>query len=385
VVRGARAGRARARAGAKVALSDSSLALRAGSVFGLLGENGAGKTTTLALLQGLYPPSGGRAVVAGFDAQSEQPLVRLALGVCPQHDVLWPMLTAAEHLLFYARVKGVAAAHERAAVDAMLRRVGLAEFANRASSALSGGMRRRLSVGIAMIGAHTHVVLLDELTTGLDPASRRAVWRIVERARRAQPDALFIVVSHDMAEVEALCSGDGSRCAIMTHGRVRCVGSVARLRERYGGGCVLRVSFRLERALASAREAALLPVGAIVEEEEAGGGEAGGAAGGGGGTEGWARAAAHVRALFPPGAGSARVDSAAFQTRSVDGARVVESGSAAFVLRVGRAGSQASELSVAGAFRAMMRSDKALIVGWALEAQTLDKVFARVVRHYKKE
>ena len=367
-----------AAAGVKVAVSDTTLALPAGAVFGLLGENGAGKTTTLAMLQGLYPPTGGAAFVGGHDAVTEQAEVRLRLGVCPQHDVVWPMLTVAEHLLFYARVKGVPPAREGAAVAAMLRRVGLAEFANRAASALSGGMRRRLSVGIAMMGERTSVVLLDELTTGLDPASRRAVWRMVEGARRATPNALFLLVSHDMAEVEALCSGPGSACAVMTHGRVRCVGTVQHLRERYGGGCVLRVSFRAAR-VEPAAAAATLRVGAVLE----GGGEAGG------GTQGWRAAEAHVTQLFPPGRGSARLDGAVFQTRTVrplggGEAEVVEAGSASFIIRVGRAGASGAEVTVAAAFRALLRADAHLIVQWAIEAQTLEAVFSRVVRHFKR-
>ena len=370
--------------GVKVAVSDTTLAIPAGAVFGLLGENGAGKTTTLAMLQGLYPPSGGGALVGGADAGTEQAAVRLRLGVCPQHDVVWPMLTVAEHLLFYARIKGVPPAREGAAVAAMLRRVGLAEFANRQAAALSGGMRRRLSVGIAMMGEATAVVLLDELTTGLDPASRRAVWRMVEGARRATPAALFLLVSHDMAEVEALCSGPGSACAVMTHGRVRCVGTVQRLRERYGGGCVLRVSFRAAR-VAPAEEATRLRVGAVLEGEGGGGGA-------GSGTAGWAAAAAHIAELFPPGRGSAKLDGAVFQSRTVRArggganaeAEVVEAGSAAFIIRAGRAGASGAELSVAAAFRALLRANASLIVQWAIEAQTLEAVFSRVVRHYAK-
>ena len=362
--------------GWKVAVSDESLAMGPG-VFGLLGENGAGKTTTLAMLQGLYPPTAGRALVAGHDAVTQQDLVRLCLGVCPQHDVLWPMLTIREHLTFYARAKGCAGGRAEAAlVDAMLLRIGLSQFANRAAEALSGGMKRRLSVGIAMIGAGTRVVLLDELTTGLDPASRRAVWRIVDESRRANPSTLFVLVSHDMAEVEALCSGAGGRCAIMTHGRLRCVGSVQHLRERYGGGCLLRIAFSAERSLDSAA-AAELSVGAVLEDAPP--------------TPAWCAARALVEGVFPPGAGSAVLDGGVFQTRAVwaggagGGALVREGGSAVFVVRVGSALAAGAEVSMATAFTLMkQRAGEAGIISWAIEAQTLDAVFARVVRHYKK-
>jgi ABC-type multidrug transport system ATPase subunit len=369
--------------GTKVAVSDESLAMAPG-VFGLLGENGAGKTTTLAMLQGLYPPTAGFARVAGKDCVGEQDLVRLTLGVCPQHDVLWPMLTIREHLQFYARAKGCSAGEEGATVDAMLTRIGLAEFSGRRAEALSGGMRRRLSVGIAMIGTGTRVVLLDELTTGLDPASRRAVWRIVDDSRRAHPGTLFVLVSHDMAEVEALCSGAGGKCAIMTHGRLRCLGSVQHLRERYGGGCLLRVAFEGSWRARGGAEAEGLSVGAVLDASPP--------------TRTWAGARALVEAVFPPGAGSAAVDGGVFQTRALveqggDGGGgggepevlVKEKGSAVFAVRVGSALAAGAEVSMAKAFQLMrQRAGEAGIVSWAIEAQTLDAVFGRVVRWYSK-
>jgi len=393
-------------AGLKVAVSDQSIALAPG-VFGLLGANGAGKTTTLAMLQGLYPPTSGGALVGGFDCQEEQLSVRLCLGVCPQHDVLWPMLTVAEHLTFYARAKGVAGGSaEQREVSAMLAHIGLTEFANRAASALSGGMRRRLSIGIAMIGARTRVVLLDELTTGLDPASRRAVWRIVDASRAANPGSLYLLVSHDMAEVEALCSGSGGRCGIMTHGRLRCVGSLQHLRERYGGGCLLRLVFSIVRDV-DLREvvAAAAPPATWV-------GVGGGGGGGGGGlmlgaipedcppTPAWVLVKNAIASTFPPGEGSARVDGAVFQTRSLGApsrthpppplgrAWVTEKGSAVFLVKVGGASTPGAEIPMAQAFRKMQGLAKdpfgAGITGWAIEAQTLDAVFSRVVRHYRK-
>ena len=368
--------------GKKVAVSDESIALKPG-VFGLLGANGAGKTTTLAMLQGLYPPSGGGALVGGYNIETEQMAVRLCLGVCPQHDVLWPMLTVKEHLVFYARAKGVRGGkEEEREVASMLAHIGLTDFSNRAASALSGGMRRRLSIGISMIGARTKVVLLDELTTGLDPASRRAVWRIVDESRRKCPDALYLLVSHDMAEVEALCSGAGGRCGIMTYGRLRCVGSLQHLREQYGGGCLLRLVFCKVREV---REEDGLTLGAIPEDGEP--------------TPTWVGIKGTITAAFPPGKGGARLDGAVFQTRSkgaLDRSHpppspghqwVTEKGSAVFILKVGSAHASGAELSMSQAFIRMqaLAKDKGVgITGWAIEAQTLDAVFGRIVRHFKK-
>ena len=353
--------------GTKVAVSDLTLAIPAGACFGLLGENGAGKSSTVAMLQGLHVPTAGSAFVGGHDIRTEQAAVRLSLGVVPQHDVLWPSLTIAEHVLFYARVKGVSAAAEAGAVRAMLRRVGLFDVAARAANALSGGMRRRLSIACAMIGS-PRVVLLDELTTGLDPASRRAVWRVVDAARRAQPKAVTLVISHDMNEVEALCSGGGSSCAIMTHGRVRALGTVQHLRELYGDGALLRIGFAGSQET-TAGEAADISVGAV---------EA---------TEAWTVACAKVEALFPKGAGSARVDGHVFQTRAIrssgESVTVKEAGTACFVLDVGPAASGAS-VTLAEAFRRLREgAASGGINSWAIEAQTLEAVFARVVRHYK--
>jgi ABC-type multidrug transport system ATPase subunit len=355
--------------GVKVAVSDLSLAIPAGACFGLLGENGAGKTSTVAMLQGLYVPTGGGAFVGGFDIATEQQSVRLSLGIVPQFDVLWPTLTIGEHVLFYARVKGVPRASEAAAVQDILRRVGLADVSARRSDALSGGMRRRLSIACAMVGA-PRVVLLDELTTGLDPASRRAVWRIITRARQAQPRAVFVVISHEMAEVEALCSGRKSSCAIMTHGRVRALGSVTRLRERYGGGVVLRVAFRADAAADSPRVADDA-LGAVLDDAAP--------------TQAWVAARGLVERLFPVGDGSARVDGHVFQTRGRGASgNVVEAGSASFVLSAGSSASGA-QVSIATAFRRLRAGVVAggAVTSYAIEAQTLEAVFSRVVRHYR--
>jgi hypothetical protein len=187
-----------------------------------------------------------------------------------------------------------------------------------------------------------------------------------------QPRAVTIVISHDMQEVEALCSGGASSCAIMTHGRVRALGSVAHLRELYGDGALLRVGFAGAFEERDAAAAAALRVGAVDDSAA------------------WAAAARAVRALFPDGAGSARVDGHVFQTRSVArgggrggaAALVREAGTATFVLDVGPRASGAA-VTLSDAFRRLREGAAAGgIVSWAIEAQTLEAVFARVVRHY---
>ena len=149
----------------KVAVQDVTFAVNNNSIFGLLGPNGAGKTSLISILTGLYPPSQGFASLGGFDINKEQKKVFNCTGVCPQHDILWSDLTIKEHLLFYARLKGVAIKDEEAYVTKAIDQVDLSKFTNRLSQGLSGGEKRRLSIAIALIG-DPKVIFLDEPTTG---------------------------------------------------------------------------------------------------------------------------------------------------------------------------------------------------------------------------
>ena len=139
-------------------------AITKGECFGLLGPNGAGKTTTISILTGLFPPTSGTARVGGFDIAEDIDLVHRVMGVCPQFDTLWMDLTCEETLLFYARLKGVAAKDENAHVVESLTQVGLQDTPKRLVKDLSGGMRRRLSVAVALVG-DPRIVFLDEPTT----------------------------------------------------------------------------------------------------------------------------------------------------------------------------------------------------------------------------
>eukprot|EP01125_Pyxidicula_operculata_P020322 TRINITY_DN749_c1_g1_i2.p1 TRINITY_DN749_c1_g1~~TRINITY_DN749_c1_g1_i2.p1 ORF type:complete len:1080 (-),score=261.04 TRINITY_DN749_c1_g1_i2:788-4027(-) len=222
----------------KVAVKNLCLMAKKNTVFGLLGENGAGKTTTISMLTGLFPPTSGTAYVGGYDITSEIDKVHLVLGVCPQFDVLWEDLTCNEHLLFYARLKGVDPAHERLHVTTLLKQVGLYKFRHRLSSQLSGGMKRRLSLAISLVGK-SRITFLDEPTTGLDPATRRHIWAIIARAKA---DRAIILTTHGMDEAETLCNEIG----ILAHGYLRCVGSAQHLKSVHGEGYLLTVSFEPE-------------------------------------------------------------------------------------------------------------------------------------------
>ncbi|CAE7902215.1 ABCA1 [Symbiodinium sp. KB8] len=214
--------------GVKKAVDGVDLDVFQGEIFALLGHNGAGKSTTMTMLTGLIPMTSGVASAFGLDVSRDMDDMRRILGVCPQHDVLWPELTVAEHLTFFAAAKGVPPKEVAAAVDDTIKEVGLTEKRKVQSKALSGGMKRKLSVGIALIGG-SKVVVLDEPTSGMDPYSRRSTWNILLSSKS---DRAIILSTHFLDEADLL----GDRIAIMAAGRVRCCGSSMFLKKRYGVG-----------------------------------------------------------------------------------------------------------------------------------------------------
>ncbi|KNE54644.1 hypothetical protein AMAG_00604 [Allomyces macrogynus ATCC 38327] len=241
----------------KIAVKDVTMAVERDTIFGLLGPNGAGKSTLISILTGLYEPTMGEAKLSGFDVTTQRELVYRNTGICPQHDILWDDLTCGEHLLFYARLKGIPPDQEQEAKNRALAAVSLEKFEDRLSKGLSGGEKRRLSIAIALIGDPT-CVLLDEPTTGLDPEVRRLIWNIIIEARK---NKTIILVSHSMEEVETLCQ----RVGIMAKGTLRCIGTQLRLKQLYGSG--FKVTFLTEpedMSAASARVMALLPSTATV-------------------------------------------------------------------------------------------------------------------------
>ncbi|KAI9002146.1 hypothetical protein DFJ74DRAFT_696885 [Hyaloraphidium curvatum] len=225
--------------GPKLAVKDITFAVEEGVIFGLLGPNGAGKTTLISILTGLYPPTDGMAKIAGYDIATDMDQVYCNIGICPQHDILWDDLTIEEHLLFYARLKGVPAAEEKEVVKQSMEAVSLQDMSWRLSKGLSGGEKRRLSIAIALVGKPA-VVFLDEPTTGLDPEVRRLIWSIINEARTGKT---IILTTHSMEEAEVLCQ----RIGITAKGALRCLGSTLHLKKLYGAG------FKLQFACSEAR------------------------------------------------------------------------------------------------------------------------------------
>ena len=219
--------------GVQTAVDGVDLDMFEGQIFGLLGHNGAGKTTTISMLTGLVPPSAGDAYVNGASITADMAAIRASMGVCPQHDVLWDDLTVAEHLGFFAGVKGMAAADVPAAVMTMIREVGLVEKVDAKASELSGGQKRKLSVGIALI-AGSKVVVLDEPTSGMDPWSRRFTWNVIQGNKAGRT---ILLTTHFLEEADILCD----RISIMAKGAVRCCGSSMYLKGLFGVGYNLTV------------------------------------------------------------------------------------------------------------------------------------------------
>jgi len=219
----------------RFALDKLSLVLDEGDCLGLLGPNGAGKTTLISILCGLAKTTSGTALISKFDINSDMHRVHDILGFCPQHDILWPDLSVMEHLLFYCRLKNYDKKYELKHVIQLAERIGLGGMhLDKRVSQLSGGMKRRLSIAISMVG-EAKLVLLDEPTTGLDPESRRAVWDIIESHKYGRS---FIITTHNMEEADVLCS----RIAIMSLGRLKCLGQPLYLKNKFGGGYILTVN-----------------------------------------------------------------------------------------------------------------------------------------------
>ncbi|XP_066546484.1 phospholipid-transporting ATPase ABCA3 [Amia ocellicauda] len=210
------------------AVRDLTVNMYEGQITVLLGHNGAGKTTTLSMLTGLFPPSSGRAYINGYDISQDMALIRRSLGLCPQHDVLFDNLTVGEHLHFYAQLKGYPREKMPDEVDRILRILNLEDKRRSRSKTLSGGMKRKLSIGIALIG-DSKVVMLDEPTSGMDPSARRATWDLLQSQK---PGRTILLTTHFMDEADLL----GDRIAIMAGGELQCCGSPLFLKNKYGAG-----------------------------------------------------------------------------------------------------------------------------------------------------
>lgn len=190
-------------------------------------RNGAGKTTTIKMLTGLLNSDAGDAVIDGLSINTSMSSIRPLLGVCPQHDVLWPDLTAREHIRLFGALKNVVSHNLDMLAYCLLSDVGLSEVVDRPVETYSGGMKRRLSVALSFIG-NPKIVILDEPTTGTDPYVRREIWNLILRMR---PGRVIVMTTHSMQEADVL----GDKVALMEDGSLKVVGTSTGLKNRFAG------------------------------------------------------------------------------------------------------------------------------------------------------
>ncbi|KAF2894182.1 hypothetical protein ILUMI_11989 [Ignelater luminosus] len=211
-----------------VALKNLSLNLYKDQITVLLGHNGAGKTTTMSMLTGMISPTSGTAVVGGHDIHTDIDGVRDSLGFCPQHNILFDDLTVRDHLYFYNRLKGLNKAETQKEIDKFLKLLELTDKGDAKSSTLSGGMKRKLSISIALCG-NSKVVMCDEPSSGMDPSARRALWDLLKAQKQGRT---ILLTTHFMDEADLL----GDRIAILSGGELQCCGSSYYLKKVYGAG-----------------------------------------------------------------------------------------------------------------------------------------------------
>lgn len=216
------------------ALKRLSLVACRGEVLCILAHNGAGKTTAFRTLVGELEATSGTAFVSGNNILTDMDKVQRSMGVAPQQNILWDDLSVQEHLFFYGRVKNLHGQALKDSVETSLEAVQLDFARKRKIKALSGGMKRRLSVSIAMIG-NPDFIVLDEPSTGLDILAREKLWHSIDRVKH---NKAILLTTHSLDEAETL----SNRVAIMSQGSLKCIGKAEELKLRLGKGHHLSVS-----------------------------------------------------------------------------------------------------------------------------------------------
>jgi ABC-2 type transport system ATP-binding protein len=206
----------------RTAVEGVSFHVAAGEVFGLLGPNGAGKSTTMTIIAGLLRPDSGKVTIEGALFEDAAPHLRRMIGLVPQDLAIYPDLTAEENLSFFASLYDLATKEVRERVRNVLQIVGLEPHAGQRVNTFSGGMKRRLNFGVALLH-QPKLLVLDEPTVGVDPQSRS---HLLDCIRRLSAEGMAVVyASHYMEEVQAICD----RVGILDHGRLIACDSLANL------------------------------------------------------------------------------------------------------------------------------------------------------------
>ncbi|MGY4928435.1 ABC transporter ATP-binding protein [Streptomyces sp. 900105755] len=239
--------------GGRAVVDGVSLAVEEGEIFGILGPNGAGKTTTVECVEGLRVPDAGRVRVAGLDPVADHDKVARVLGAQLQESELQPKLTVREALELYASFYP-----DPLDWAPLAERLGLTDRLATRFGKLSGGQKQRLLIALALIG-NPRIVVLDELTTGLDPRARRDTWKLIEDVR--DRGVTVLLVTHFMEEAQRLCD----RIAVIDKGRVAALDTPAGLVRRSAGATV--ISFTPSAPLDD-HDLAALPALASIEHKD---------------------------------------------------------------------------------------------------------------------
>nr|WP_157242633.1 ABC transporter ATP-binding protein [Pseudarthrobacter sp. GA104] len=229
------------------AVDGISFSVAAGESFGLLGPNGAGKSTTMKMIGGVTRRTSGNLRILGLDPDSHGPEVRAHLGVVPQQDNLDEELRVRDNLLVYGRYFGLPMSYLKPKADELLEFAQLTDKAKSKVDALSGGMKRRLTIARSLIN-EPRILLLDEPTTGLDPQARHILWDRLFRLK--EQGVTLILTTHYMDEAEQLCD----RLIVVDKGRIMAEGSPAQLIREHSTREVVELRFGSERNTTIASE-----------------------------------------------------------------------------------------------------------------------------------
>ncbi|WP_230977303.1 ABC transporter ATP-binding protein [Georgenia yuyongxinii] len=232
------------RYGDLTAVDGVSFTIAPGETFGLLGPNGAGKTTTISMIAGLVPADAGTITVAGEPMGPNAIAVKRHIGLVPQDLAIYPELTARENLMFFGRLQGKRGKELTDRIDEVLELIGLTDRQKDATKEFSGGMKRRLNIGIGLLH-HPALLILDEPTVGVDPQSRNAILESVEALSGEGMAVLY--TTHYMEEAERLCD----RIAIIDSGQIQAEGTQDELIRLTGGVDTIRLTGSGETAAAA--------------------------------------------------------------------------------------------------------------------------------------
>ena len=210
------------------AVDSVSFKIQAGELYGLLGPNGAGKTTTISMIAGLLKPDAGEVIVAGAPFWSDPQRAKGMMGVVPQELALYDELSGRENLEFWGRLAGLTAGEAKARAQELLNGLSLADRAKDTVKTYSGGMKRRINLGCALLH-RPKLLLLDEPTVGIDPQARLNILEFIRGLKKSGTAILY--TTHYLEEAETLCD----RIGIIDHGKLLAEGTLKELQERIGG------------------------------------------------------------------------------------------------------------------------------------------------------